>query len=55
MIDSDEAARKELLEESDHWIPTFTRSKSATTLKLPRIIPWNGPRLAANGRTGGEF
>jgi len=42
MIDGDEAARKELLEESDRWISTFARGKSATTFKLPRIIPWNG-------------
>ena len=39
--DGDEAAKKRL-EESDHWIPTFARSKSSKTLKLPRTIPWNG-------------
>jgi hypothetical protein len=42
MIDGDEAARKERLEGSERWIPTFTRSKSSKTLKLPRTIPWNG-------------
>ncbi len=40
MIDGDdEAARKERLEESDRWIPTFTRSKSSKTLKLPQTTP----------------
>jgi hypothetical protein len=38
MIDGDEAARKERLEESDRWIPTFTLSKSSKALKLRRTI-----------------
>jgi hypothetical protein len=42
MIDSDEAARKELLEESDHWIPTFARKQIGDDLQAASNIPWNG-------------
>jgi hypothetical protein len=53
MIDGDEeAARKERLEESDRWIPTFTRSKDLETASN-NSVEW--PHLAVNGRKGGEF